>query len=590
MAYHVSELSKEELIQAVKELRDQKARFITITVLDLGSLVEVVYHFELGKEIFNILVRTRKDEPIPSITGIYGAAFIAENEAKDMFKLDFQGLNIDLGGRMLKVESAKETTLLKPAVGEQPPIMRFLGRCREKCPASVNIPKYIRQIARGDPSGAYDTVLERAPLPAVLGRVCFAPCMDGCRQNVDERAIEIRLLKRYAADSLKSLKRDVKRSEPTGRRVAVVGGGPSGIAAAYYLGMMGHDATIYEKRERCGGAMLWGIPKYRLPKEILQAEASARFEEACVKVEYGVEIKSLESLFEKGFDAVYVAVGAEKGNRLMIEGEDSKGVMECTELLTSVNLRNEEPQVGDEVIVIGGGNSAMDSARVSKRLGARNVTIFYRRTENEMPALLEEVQAAMREGVSFEFLAAPLKIIPGERLKIIFQAMVPSEPDSTGRRRPIPLEGCFIERSADTIIKAIGSSVDIPREFGLEVDKHGCIKINERYETSRKGVYAGGDCAFGPKSVIEALRDGLKAASEIDKYLGGKGLPEPVLDLGEFVAKPADIAEMVEAPPVRVRELPVDERVKSFDEVEQGFTEDEAIREANRCWRCDWNE
>jgi NADPH-dependent glutamate synthase beta subunit-like oxidoreductase len=573
------------------KLRAEDARFITITVLDLGKQLEVIYHFEKGKDVINLKMKTDKEEPLSSITGVYSAAFIAENEAQDLFNLKISGLNVDYGGRMLKVESASATTLLKPVVGECPPIMRFFGRCREKCPAMVNVPKYVRQIALGDPEGAYNTVIEQAPLPAILGRVCFAPCEEGCRQDKNEKPLRNRLLKRYAADALSSLKRDVKRMEPTGKKVAVVGGGPSGITAAFYLGMLGHSVTVYEKMEQCGGAMFAFIPKYRLPKNILGAEAMARFEEAGVKLETGIEITNLDALFKKGFDAIYVATGAWKGMRLMIEGEDSPGVLDCVNFLFAVNVHNERPELGDRVAVIGGGNGAVDAARTVKRLGSQDVTIFYRRSREEMPATLEQVQAAMEEGVSLRFLGSPVKIIPSKPLKVIFQNMRMGEPDESGRHRFVPIEGSEFVVEVDTLIKAIGQAVEVPKDFGLRVDKAGRIVVNEEtYETSVQGVWAGGDAMTGPTSVIDCIKDGRIAASAIDKYLGGKGLPQPSIDLGELVCKPSKSPEILERTPVPARVIPIAERIESFDEVELGFNKEEATKEANRCWRCDWNE
>lgn len=583
-------VDKSTLFSALEELKQQDARFITITVLDRGEELEVIYHFDKGKEIVNLSMITKKGEPLESISSVYGVAFIAENEAQDLFDMKFSGLNVDFGGRMLKVESALETTLLKPAVGERPPTERFYGRCREECPAMVNIPKYLQQIVDGDPKGAYETIVERAPIPAILGRVCFAPCQTGCRQEKKESPIQIRLLKRYAADSMGSLRRAVERRPSTGKRVAVVGGGPSGVTTAFYLGMQGHDVTVYDKSGRCGGAMLWGIPKFRLPKDILQDEIAARFDEAGVNFEPGVEVTELDSLSDKGFDAIYISIGAMEPNKLRVEGEDSAGVVECMDLLTAVNERDEAPDVGDEVIVIGGGNAAIDSARICKRLGAKDVTVFYRRTETEMPALLHDIHAAMREGVSFDFLSQPLKIIPGDHLTVAFQCMIPGEPDASGRRRPEPMEGRILMREVDTVVKAIGNGVSVPEGFGLKTDRRGLIVVDEEYRTSREGVWAGGDAVFGPRFVIEAIRDGRKAASSIDRYLGGEGLPEPSIDLGEFVARPMDLEERREKPMVNVRELQVDDRIWNFDEVELGFNEEEALREANRCWRCDWNE
>ncbi|MCW4051042.1 MAG: FAD-dependent oxidoreductase [Candidatus Bathyarchaeota archaeon] len=582
----------ETLLTRVEEFKAKDARFMTISVMDHGEDVKLIYHFDDGMDVSNISLITPKDQPIQSISGVYLVAFIAENEAADLFKVKFKDLALDLGGKMLKVETS-ESTLLKPAVGPQPTIKRFFGKCREDCPAMVNIPRYIRQIAEGDSEAAYNTITDRAPLPAILGRVCFAPCQEGCRQELEAKPIQVRLLKRYAADTVKEknggYQRDVLRKESTGKRVAVVGGGPSGVSTAYFLGMLGHDVTVYEKRDKVGGAMLWGIPKFRLPKDVLSEEMMARLAEAGAKLETGIEIDNLDNLLTEGYDAVYVAIGSEKCNRMRCEGEDSEGVISFDEFLEAVNVRNETPDVGKNVIVIGGGNSAIDSARTAKRLGAE-VTLYYRRTEDEMPALLEEIHGAMQEGISFEFLSSQVTVHPGKPLRVEFQWMIPGEPDESGRRRPVPMEGRSVFREADTIIKAIGTTVDVPEGYGLDVDQRGRIVVGEDYATSKKGVYAGGDAVFGASSVIQAIRDARKAASAIDQSFGGGGLPEPTIDMDELVNRPINRDELIEIEQAECECLSNFERMSTFNEVEMGIIADKAVREATRCWRCDWNE
>jgi NADPH-dependent glutamate synthase beta subunit-like oxidoreductase len=582
-------VNKSDLFFSLNELKASGARFLTITALDHDQDVELIYHFEKGFSVINLHLKSPKKEPVQSITAIYPMAFLAENELQDHFNLKVSGLNVDFGGKLLHVETAEQDTLLKPAAGPVPFIKRFWGRCREECPANVNAPKYIRQIVEGNPKAGYSTVIEQAPLPAILGRVCFAPCQEGCRQEKNEKPIQIRLLKRYTADSCGRLKRDVSRAKPTGKKISVIGGGPSGISCAFYLGMMGHDVTLYEKNDRCGGAMLWGIPKYRLPKTIMEEEIIARFEEAGVKFESGKEIKNLKPILD-GFDATYISIGATDSYKLGVEGEDAKGVIDFRELLTEVNMKNQLPNVGQRIAIVGGGNSSIDAARVARRLGATNVTLYYRRTEREMPASPLEIQGALQEGVNFEYLTAPIKIIPGEPLKMVLQHMELGEPDESGRRRPVPIVGSDFTVVVDTIIKGIGQSVVIPIDFGVEVSRRGNIIVNDNYETNVKNVYAGGDCVFGPKNVIEALRDGRKAASVIDKSFGGEGWPEPSVDLNEFVGRVPNKEEIRLQETVEVRELSSEERVKNLDEVELGYNSAEALREAQRCWRCDWNE
>jgi NADPH-dependent glutamate synthase beta subunit-like oxidoreductase len=581
---------KSEMFNRLNELKAQGARLITITALDHDKEIEYIYNFARDLDVVNLRVKTPRKESMPSISSLYPSAFLFENELQDLFKIQVSGISVDFGGKLLTIEGADDTTLVKPAVGPVPFIKRFYGRCREQCPGMVNAPKYIRQIAEGDPQAGYNTVCERAPLPAILGRVCFAPCQEGCRQELNDEPIQIRLLKRYMADSMQSLRRKVKRAKPTGKKIAVVGGGPAGVGCAYFLGMLGHEVTVYEKGDRCGGAMLWGIPKYRLPKDLLEEEIQARLEEAGVTLKAKKEVKSLKTL-KKDHDAVFVAIGALDSYKLGVEGEDNDGVMDFRELLSLVNVQDKTPSVGDRVAIIGGGNSSIDAARVAKRLGAGKVVMYYRRTEKEMPASPLEIHGALQEGVSFEYLTAPVKITPGKPLKLTLQQMELGAPDDSGRRRPVPIKGSEYTVEVDTIIKAIGQSVIVPADFGVEVNRQGRIVVNEEtMQTSLPGVYAGGDGVYGPSSVIEALRDSRKAAHSIDMSLGGKGLPPPDLDANEFVGRPTNIEEIRLQEKVVCRELNAEERVKGFGEVELGFDEAEALREAKRCWKCDWNE
>lgn len=579
---------------SVQAMKDKGARFITITAKDINETdVEIIYHFEVDHHVENLHLVTKKDKPIKSITDVYLAAFIAENEAQDLFKLKFSGLAVDLGGRMLKT-AMSPSTLLKPAVGPQPPIMRKLGPCREECPAMVNIPKYIREVENNDPEAAYNTIIERAPIPAILGRVCFAPCQEGCRQELEVKPIQIRVLKRYVADSFKELnagfQRDITCKPATGRRVAVIGGGPSGVAVAYYLGLLGHGVTLYEKGRILGGAMAWGIPKFRLPKDLMMEELMARLDEVDVEVELESPIEDLEALLSEGYAAAFLGIGADQCNSLRCVGEDIEGVITFIDFLTAVNIRNETPDIGNRVIVIGGGNSAIDTARTAKRLGAEEVTLFYRRTEDEMPASLHEVHGAMEEGINFDFLSSQMRIIPGKPLKIEFQPMIPGEPDASGRRRPVPMEVGAVVVEADTIISAIGYRGLVPEGMGVEVNQYGQIVVDENMKTSRANVWAGGDAVYGPTSVIASLRDARKAASSIDKHLGGEGLDEPEPDMTEFVARKMDKEALRNTPQAKIPELDPIERIKSFAEVEQCMEQRAAACEAGRCWRCDWNE
>ncbi|MCK5670993.1 FAD-dependent oxidoreductase, partial [Candidatus Bathyarchaeota archaeon] len=466
--------------------------------------------------------------------------------------------------------------------------------CHDSCPAHMHAPEYIRHIWEGNVEQAVREIYRTNPFAHICGRVCTRRCESACSIGRRGDPVAIRWLKRYAMDAVsdervREIAAEGKVDYITGKKVAIIGGGPAGLTAAHYLGTLGHSVTLYEKSTMLGGAMAWGIPKYRLPKDVMNEELMARLDEVGAEVKLGVEVEDLDELM-KGYDAGFLAIGADKCNSLRCEGEDSEGVLNFIDFLTAVNVRDETPDIGNKVIVIGGGNSAMDAARTAKRLGAEDVTVFYRRTQSEMPASLHEVQGAMEEGINFDFLSTQMKITPGKPLKIYFQAMVPGKPDESGRRRPMPVEGVGSTVEADTVISAIGYNVIVPASMGVEVDRRGRIVASETLKTNRDNVWAGGDAVFGPTSVIASLRDARIAASEIDKYLGGEGLDEAVADMSEFVPRQVDIDELMGLPQANIPELFPDERVTSFIEFEQCLAKDLAVNEASRCWRCDWNE
>ncbi|MEM3361572.1 MAG: FAD-dependent oxidoreductase [Nitrososphaeria archaeon] len=581
---------KADLIPKIYELAASKARFITITCRDLGEFFEVIYHFEEDLKIVNVKVKIRKNDALPSITSVYPCAFLAENEIKDMFNLNIAGLNPDLGGRLLKTADASQTTLLKPVVGVQPPKFRVKARCAQKCPAEIDIPRYVRLISQGKYMDAFQTILERAPFPAILGRVCFAPCEDGCRQAKKGQPISIRLLKRFVAEYAGIKNLHVKKLKPTGKRVAVIGAGPAGLTAAYYLGVLGHEVTVFDELPKPGGAMLAYIPEYRLPKKILEDEINARMEEAEVELKLKKKIENLDTFLNEGYDAVFIATGSHQDVRLGIEGEKHPKVLSCLQFLMEVNLHGKKPKLGEKVVVIGGGNSAMDAARVSLRLGVKDVTVFYRRTRKEMPASPREVEEAEAEGVKFEFLVAPTKVLGGSSsAKMEFIRMRLGAPDASGRPRPEPVAGSEFTVEADTFIKAIGQVATPPRTSKLKLDRHGQVEVNPgTLETNIRGVFAGGDVVTGPASVTEAVGAGWKAANAIDRYLGGSGLKE--YELIEELIPRVNVEEVSESSKVPIKLLPVEVRVRGFSEVELGYSVEEAVKEAKRCWRCDWYE
>jgi len=461
--------------------------------------------------------------------------------------------------------------------------------CSHTCPAGVDVPRYIRFIAQGKPAEAVAVIREKIPFPSVCGLVCFHPCEAKCRRAQLDEAIAIRMLKGYAARHDTGLwKQNIKIAPATGKKVAIVGSGPAGLTAAYYLARLGHSVTVFEALPEPGGMMRFAIPDYRLPKDILRAEIK-EIEDTGVQIRTNTRIDSLDRLFKEGFNAVFVAIGAHQGIRIGVEGEDSPRVMECVNFLRDVSL-GKKVEVGSKVAVIGGGNVAIDGARTALRLGAKEVTIVYRRTRAEMPASPEEIEEALHEGIQIEYLVAPSRIISRNgKAELECIRMELGDMDASGRRRPVPIEGSQFTTSYDTIIAAIGQRPEIPRHLDLAVGRGNVVQVDpDTLATSRKGVFAGGDSVRGPASVIEAIADGRKAATSIDKYLGGNGVIDETLAPPEGEVAPLEEAEEAWRPEMPT--LPVGQRIHSFAQVELGYTDEMAIEEAKRCLRCDLEE
>jgi formate dehydrogenase beta subunit len=468
----------------------------------------------------------------------------------------------------------------------------YVVPCREACPAHIDIPRYLYLIAQGKFSEALAVIREKVPFPGSLGRVCIHPCEQACRRGDLNKSepICIKFLKRFADDNDNGLwKQNSKVAPSTGKRVAVVGGGPAGLTAAYYLAKKGHSVTVFEALPYAGGMMRVGIPAYRLPKDILEAEIK-EIENVGVEIKTNTRIESLDKLFEQGYDAVFIGSGAHKGTKAGVQGEDSPGVMDGVDFLRRVSL-GEKVKIGKKIAVIGGGNSAIDCARVAPRIGAEEVTIIYRRTRAEMPAAPEEVDEALHEGVKIEFLANPssIRVKSNGKIELECLRMKLGEPDASGRRRPEPIEGSEFITEVDNVIPSLGQTTDIPEGFNIELGRGNIIKANSStLATSRKGVFAGGDVVTGPASVIGAIAQGRTAAGSIDKYLGGDGnigeilveaeKPDPFFgEDKDFVNKHQPVMPSIE----------VKKRMSGFTEVELGFEERSAIEEAKRCLRCD---
>lgn len=466
-----------------------------------------------------------------------------------------------------------------------------VGPCSLNCPAGTDCQGYVKAVAEGDYARAVDIIKEKLPLPASIGRVCPHPCEKACRRQYVEDAVSIAKLKAFAADRvLESGEKARKPKPPTGKRVAVAGGGPAGLTAAYFLALGGHDVTVYEAMPKAGGMLRYGIPEYRLPKAVLDKEI-ALIEAAGVKIRCGVRIGegvSFDRLRAEN-DAVIIAVGAWSSVKAGCPGEELEGVYGGIEFLRSIAVKA-PVDVGERVVIVGGGNTAMDACRSAVRLGAKEVTVVYRRTESEMPAEKDEIAEAKEEGVTFRFLAAPCELLgEGGRLKSVkLQRMRLGEPDAGGRRSPVPIEGeCdFIE--ADSFIEAIGQKLDAKGFDGVELNRKGMIIADERsFRTNIEGVFAVGDATNkGADIAIAAIGEANKAASVVDAYLGGLDLPFRKPLVSERKAERIDFSgrrkEARHGTPKRAPK----ERRNDFGEVDLGLDEGTARAEARRCLEC----
>ncbi len=460
--------------------------------------------------------------------------------------------------------------------------------CRHACPAGINVPLYVYLAGQGKFQESLAIVREKVPFPATLGRVCMHPCEEACRRSALNSPISIKFLKRFVADRDAGFwKHYSKKLPPTGKKVAIVGSGPAGLTAGYYLAKAGHTVTVFEQFSKAGGMMRVGIPDYRLPPEVLEGEIDI-IREAGVEIKLNTRVESVDSLFDQGYEAVFLATGAHRGQTLGVEGENLPGIYDGASFLRDVNL-GKKVKIGKKVAVIGGGNTAIDSARVALRLGAKEVHIIYRRTRNEMPASPEDVEAALEEKIQIDYLRGHIRVCQTNgHLSLTCTCMELGEPDASGRCRPVPIKGSEYDIEYDTIIGAIGQVPEIPTGFKVKTTR-GAIAVNpDTLATSRKGVWAGGDAVTGPANVIRAIAAGRIAASSIDKYLGGSGDIEEILTTERKIGLCAGITaeDFAEQKRVKMPQLPTEKVINNFTEVETGLLTDDAIAEGKRCFQC----
>lgn len=460
--------------------------------------------------------------------------------------------------------------------------------CQVACPLHMDIREYVDLVAQGKIMEALQVIRSGNPFPSICAYVCTHACEESCRRGQVDKPIAIRALKRFAVEFGGDRVVQAKAVTAYPEKVAIVGSGPAGLACAYYLRKHGYPVTVFEAYSELGGMLRIGIPQYRLPRDVLDNEVR-RLTQMGVEIRTNTRVISLDLLFELGYKAIFVTIGAHQSLRLGIDGEENPGVIDGATFLREINL-GLKPEMGRSIAVVGGGNVAVDAARTAARLGVRRVQVLYRRSREEMPADPVEVQLALEEGIKIDYQVTPVRIRRANgKLSVTCVRMALGEPDESGRRRPEPVKGSSFRREYDSLITAIGQAPQTPGDFGVRTGKGSTIQVDPvTMTTNRTGVYAGGDAVTGPATVTEALAAGRLAASRIDDYLrhryprienneknnlAGELLPETI----GIIKKISRIDPPVLPPETRRKEMAPDELVYDWSA---------AVDEARRCLRC----
>lgn len=458
--------------------------------------------------------------------------------------------------------------------------------CSYQCPAHVDVPGYVALVHAGRYEDAVRLIRKDNPFPSVCGLICEHPCENRCRRTLVDDPINIRGLKRFAAEHAGEVPAPERMPE-TGKKVAVIGGGPSGLTVAYFLSIMGHDVTIFEQRHQLGGMLRYGIPAYRLPREVLDSEINV-LKQTGFKTVTDFRIGNSDEMkaLQERFDATYISLGAHMGRSVGIEGEDAKGVISAVDMFREIGDGTYPDFSGQKVVVVGGGNVAMDASRTAVRCGAESVTVAYRRRKEDMTAQNEEIEGAEEDGVTILELDAPVRINKDENGRAVSLLVRPQMPGEIrgGRPKPVEMTGRDEEIPCDVVIVAVGQGVDsdVFGQYGIPLTRGKIAAIDTSEVLSRPGVFAGGDCVTGPATVIRAIAAGKVAAANIDEYLGYHHEIEVDVDI-----PPIGLSDNDPRGRVNLKMRPPQERIHDMKLMECGMTEEEAKRESGRCLHCD---